>query len=84
MWCDGAREPRGPHVTIGQTVSKSETTKNLPAFQDLNGKSFKILIFKANNVLIYPLDASEKINGAVRRSKPKKQTKVSIFFLLLI
>ena len=28
-----------PHVTIGRTVSKSETTKNLPDFQDLNGTS---------------------------------------------
>ena len=37
MWCCGARETREPRVTIGRTVGKSETTKNLPAFQDLNG-----------------------------------------------
>ena len=37
VWCGGARDTREPHVTIGKTVSKSETTKNLPAFQDLNG-----------------------------------------------
>ena len=39
MWCGGAHETREPHVTIGRTVNKSETTKNLPAFQDLNGTS---------------------------------------------
>ena len=38
VWGGGARETREPHVTIGQPVSKSETTKNLPAFQDLNGR----------------------------------------------
>ena len=37
MWCDGARETRESHVTIGRIVSKSERTKNIPAFQDLNG-----------------------------------------------
>ena len=35
--CGGARETREPHVIIGRTVSKSETNKNLPAFQDLSG-----------------------------------------------
>ena len=34
--CGGARETRKPHVIIGRTVSKSETNKNLPAFQDFN------------------------------------------------
>ena len=38
VWCGGTRETREPHVTIGRTVSKIETTKNLPAFQDLSGK----------------------------------------------
>ena len=38
MWCCGARETREPQVTIRRTVSKSEITKNLPVFQDLNGK----------------------------------------------
>ena len=37
VWCGGARETREPHVTIGRTVSKSETPKNLPAFQNLSG-----------------------------------------------
>ena len=32
-----ARERHETRVTIGRTVSKSETTKNRPAFQDLNG-----------------------------------------------
>ena len=36
MWCGGERETREPHVTIGLTVNKSGTTKNRPAFQDLN------------------------------------------------
>ena len=40
MWCGGARETRELHVTLGRTVSKSETTKNLPPFQDLNGTFF--------------------------------------------
>ena len=38
MLCGGTRETREPYVTIGQTVSKSETTKNLPTLQDFNGK----------------------------------------------
>ena len=37
VWIGGAQETREPHVIIGRTVNKSETTKNLPAFQDLNG-----------------------------------------------
>ena len=37
VWCGGAWEKWEPHVTKGRIVSKSETTKNLPAFQDLNG-----------------------------------------------
>ena len=40
--CDGAQETREPHVTIEKTISKSETTKNLPAFQDLNGRIFNL------------------------------------------
>ena len=39
VWWVGARDKREPHVTIEQIVSKSETTKNLHAFQDLNGIS---------------------------------------------
>ena len=35
--CVVARERHEPQVTIGRTVSKSETTKNIPVFQDLNG-----------------------------------------------
>ena len=35
VWCGGARETREPHVTIGRTVNKSETTKNLPLFKIL-------------------------------------------------
>ena len=38
--CGGARETQEPHLTIGRTVRKSETTKNLPAFQDLTGMFF--------------------------------------------
>ena len=37
VWCGGAREAREPRVTIGKISSKTETTKNLPAFQDLSG-----------------------------------------------
>ena len=37
MWCCGAGETREPRVTIGEIVSKTETTKNVPAFQDLSG-----------------------------------------------
>ena len=36
---------REPLVTIGRTVSKSETTKNLPALQDLSGYT-KIVAFR--------------------------------------
>ena len=37
MWIGGARETREPHVSIGRTVSKSETTENLLTFEYLNG-----------------------------------------------
>ena len=33
-----------PHVTKGRTVSKSETTKNNPAFQDLNGRLTFVIV----------------------------------------
>ena len=39
VWCGGAQETREPHVTIGRTVCKNETTNNLPAFQDFNGRN---------------------------------------------
>ena len=58
VWCAGARETREPHVTIGRTVNKSETTKNLPAFQDLNDISKnmiknlgKFMIFKTQSLI---------------------------------
>ena len=37
VWFGGAREKREAHDTLGRIVRKSETTKNRPAFQDLNG-----------------------------------------------
>ena len=39
--CGDARETREPHVIIGRIVRKSETTKDLPAFQDLDGTNFR-------------------------------------------
>ena len=45
MWCGGARETRESHVALGRTVGKSETTKNFPAFQDLNGSPLGIARF---------------------------------------
>ena len=42
MWCGAARETREPHVITGWTVNKSERTKNLPAFQDLNGMCWNL------------------------------------------
>ena len=38
VWCGGVRETREPHVTIGRTLSKDKTAKNLPAFRDLSGR----------------------------------------------
>ena len=45
MWCGGARETLEQHVALGRTMSKSETTKNVPAFQDLNGSPLGIARF---------------------------------------
>ena len=51
VWCGGARETREPQVTIGRTFSKSETAKNLPAFQDLSGNILWIQFPKVKNSL---------------------------------
>ena len=37
VWCGGAQNTREPRVTIERTVSKKETTQNVPAFQDISG-----------------------------------------------
>ena len=44
MLCSGARGTREPHLTIGRTVSKSETTQNIPAFQDLNSHAVDMAV----------------------------------------
>ena len=43
VWCGGARETREPHVTIGRTVSKSETIKNFPPLKILTVHFDKIM-----------------------------------------
>ena len=57
MWCGGTRETREPHATIRRTVSKSETTKTLPAFQDL----YRIEQYK-NTLLSAPLHECRTMN----------------------
>ena len=57
VWCSRARETREPHVTIGRTVSKSETSQNLPAFQHLSGT--------------YQANPRSKLHQMVRRSQNK-------------